>query len=105
MGCYTKYGDCCTDHFVKCYQKLKLCLISIDDEKSEKEDKEGNGKKKFITEKNSNEYARTFTPEQELEAKMTQRSMFLSKRDHITPNECCDGELEWSVAGTLCSKK
>jgi len=52
-SCYTKYGDCCTDHFVKCYQKLKLCLISIDDEKSEKEDKEGNGKKNFITEKNS----------------------------------------------------
>lgn len=129
-SCYTKYGDCCTDHFVKCYQKLKLCLISIDDEKSEKEDKEGNGKKNFITEKNSNEYARVFSDEEKFQARMTQRSMFLTKPDHITPNECCgqkpynsadervdqrtgfstypmccSGELEWATAGALCSKR
>lgn len=29
-SCYTKYGDCCTDHFLTCYQHLKLCLIKVD---------------------------------------------------------------------------
>jgi hypothetical protein len=30
-SCYTKYGDCCTDHFETCYAELKLCLIQVDD--------------------------------------------------------------------------
>lgn len=29
-SCYTKYGDCCTDHFLTCYEHLKLCLIRVD---------------------------------------------------------------------------
>jgi len=29
-SCYTKYGDCCTDHFETCYADLKLCLVSVD---------------------------------------------------------------------------
>lgn len=128
-SCYTKYGDCCTDHFVKCYQKLKLCLISIDDEKSDNEDKEGKDSKKFITEKRQNEYARAFSDEEILEHRMTNTKSFLQKPDHIMPNECCgqkpynsadertdshgrstypmccNGELEWAKEGALCSKR
>jgi hypothetical protein len=28
-ACFTIYGDCCTDHFVTCYDDLKLCLKKV----------------------------------------------------------------------------
>jgi len=28
-ACFTVYGDCCTDHFVTCYDDLRLCLTKV----------------------------------------------------------------------------
>lgn len=28
-ACFTIYGDCCTDHFVTCYDDLRLCLKKV----------------------------------------------------------------------------
>lgn len=92
-SCYTKYGDCCTDHFVKCYQKLKLCLISIDDEKADKqsdedEDQYNSHKNHAIGQKQYGEYA----AQNELEAVMQARAFggFLEHRPtHLAPDDCC----------------
>jgi len=116
-SCYTKYGDCCTDHFVKCYQKLKLCLISIDDEKAEKEKNESaeqyNSQKNHISQKQANEYARSFGEQFEDVMQAKRMGGFFSQPDHLTPNECCaqkpynsqdqdkDGNFPFCCAGEL----
>lgn len=92
-SCYTKYGDCCTDHFVKCYQRLKLCLISIDDEKAEAqaqtdEDAYNNQGNHVISQKGNNEYAAYSDLENAIQARAF--GGFLEPRPtHLVPNECC----------------
>lgn len=127
-SCYTKYGDCCTDHFVKCYQKLKLCLISIDDEKADKQagedqDSYNNKKNHFISNKNNGAYS----AQHELEAVLQARSFggFMEHRPtHLAPDDCCgqkpynsddtndvghhplccDGMLHYREQGTQCNQ-
>jgi len=125
-SCYTKYGDCCTDHFVKCYQKLKLCLISIDDEKAEKQKEETsddyNNKKNHAI---SNMDYKKYQAQNELEAVLQARSFggFLEHRPtQLAPDDCCgqkpynsddtndmglhplccDGMLHYRDQGTQC---
>lgn len=122
-SCYTKYGDCCTDHFVKCYQKLKLCLIAIDDEKAEKEMKESPEKAaNHISQKKNQEYMDALGPENFEDLIMARKfGGFMQKPTHLTPNECCGqkpynsadekdnkfpvccaGELTWEVESYQC---
>lgn len=125
-SCYTKYGDCCTDHFVKCYQKLKLCLISIDDEKAEAEMNESpeDAKKHpaHVSQKKSEDYMKALGPESFEDIIMARKfGGFLTKPTHLTPNDCCGqkpynsadekdnkypiccaGELSWQNEGYQC---
>jgi hypothetical protein len=133
-SCYTKYGDCCTDHFVKCYQKLKLCLISIDDEAAEKESNESETQYKqhpqHISAKRFEEYASANDFSQVIGARAFGLSGFTQKHpEHITPNACCaqkpynsehektlpdgrstyplccSGDLSWELPGQQCGGK
>lgn len=131
-SCYTKYGDCCTDHFVKCYQKLKLCLISIDDEAADKEVKEEQDMYKqhpqHISAKRFEEYASANDFSQVIGARAFGLNGFQKHPEHITPNACCaqkpynsehektlsdgrstyplccSGDLSWELPGTQCGK-
>lgn len=42
IACFTVYGDCCTDHFVTCYDDLRLCLRdNVKVENKDEQTKEG----------------------------------------------------------------
>jgi len=128
-SCYTKYGDCCTDHFVKCYQFLKLCLIAVDDEAAKKQDdltedeynNQGNHKVSAINRDSYNEIA-------DMQDLLTMRAFggtFLThKPTQLTPDQCCgqkpynsgdedeqqrnplccDQNLHWVNPGTTCDE-
>lgn len=132
-SCYTKYGDCCTDHFVKCYQKLKLCLISIDDDAADKEAQEKpemyKNHPQHISAKRFEEYASANDFSEVIGARAFGLTGFQKHPEHITPNACCaqkpynsehekplsdgrstyplccSGDLSWELPGTSCGGK
>jgi hypothetical protein len=125
-SCYTKYGDCCTDHFVKCYQFLKLCLISVDDsaaaqQKETDEDQYNQSNQHKISGQDRDKYAQM----NGLEELLTMRAFggtFQHRPTQLTPDQCCgqkpynsgdedekqrnplccDQNLHWVHAGTTC---
>jgi len=90
-SCYTKYGDCCTDHFLTCYEHLKLCLIRVDTANSDAETAAGQGK---VSQGQRDKYVKA----QEDGGLIAGRSAVFPggpdgpqgpKPQHIEPNACC----------------
>lgn len=93
-SCYTKYGDCCTDHFVKCYQFLKLCLISVDDAAAQKQDDQNeddynNNSNHKISSKNQEKYAAINGLEELLTMRAFGKTFLTHKPTQLTPDQCC----------------
>lgn len=122
VSCYTKYGDCCTDHFVKCYQKLKLCLITIDDEGAAKEQEMGSKKQNFVGKDKHQEYADHQSFENAMIGARSMKPFLVHMSpDQVKPNDCCgqkpyhnedikdgkhplccNGVLSWDVPNAKC---
>jgi len=88
-SCYTKYGDCCTDHFLTCYEHLKLCLIKVDTTGASSEDAAASGK---VGSKRKSDYMNSQLMEED--AGMIQGRSALLDGDspspaHVEPNACC----------------
>lgn len=90
-SCYTKYGDCCTDHFLTCYEHLKLCLIRVDTANNDAETSASNHK---VSQGQRDNYVKA----QDQGADLIQgRSATFGgpdgpsgpKPQHIEPNACC----------------
>lgn len=93
-SCYTKYGDCCTDHFVQCYQQLKLCLIKVDDDKAALEQKEAaskyNGNKQHISNNLKTRYEGAQVEFQDVMQQRASNAFHNQPRPtDLAPNECC----------------
>lgn len=90
-SCYTKYGDCCTDHFLTCYQHLKLCLIKVDNSGATSTEATKEGR---VTPKTVENYEKAQT---ELPATLdgwANRGADLGRKasprpEHLEPNACC----------------
>jgi len=89
-ACFTIYGDCCTDHFVTCYDDLKLCL------------------KKVKKDEPSGEEAPIDLPGNHGNKKLAPRSNLLNEANvggtnpaHVEPNACC-GQEEYNDAEKCC---
>jgi len=90
-SCYTKYGDCCTDHFLTCYEHLKLCLIRVDTANNDAETAASQNK---VSQGQREKYVKA----QDSGADLIQgRSATFGgpdgpqgpKPQHIEPNACC----------------
>lgn len=91
-SCYTKYGDCCTDHFLTCYEHLKLCLIRVD---TANNDAETSASQNKVSQGQREKYAKVQDdPLGGLD--IAARSGLLDpnapqgpKPQHVEPNACC----------------
>jgi len=89
-SCYTKYGDCCTDHFLTCYENLKLCLIKI----AEESNAQSAANIHVVTKEQAGHYETVQMSEEDAEEiGFQQRSASFytetSNPEHLTPNACC----------------
>lgn len=89
VACFTVYGDCCTDHFVTCYEDLNLCL-------------------KKITNKAETELAQALEGENAKKEKQRplgrMGGMQLDvQTGHVVPNACC-GQKEYNDGVECCVK-
>jgi hypothetical protein len=88
-SCYTKYGDCCTDHFLTCYEHLKLCLIKVDTTGASTDDAATAGK---VSPNRKSDYMESQMSEDD--GGMIQGRSALLDGDtpspaHVEPNACC----------------
>jgi hypothetical protein len=93
-SCYTKYGDCCTDHFVKCYQFLKLCLISVDDaaaqaQKEQDAEAYNNSNQHKVSKKDQEDYANINGFQDLLTMRAFGNTFLTHKPTQLTPDQCC----------------
>lgn len=89
-ACFTIYGDCCTDHFVTCYDDLRLCLKKVKPELSadatDAVDLPGRHSKPSIKER-VNEMQHDFTG--------------APNPEHVEPDACC-GQEEFNASDKCC---
>lgn len=79
-SCYTKYGDCCTDHFLTCYEHLKLCLIKVDTSG----ESEAKGRK--VSKNSQDNYMASQNTDILARAAILDNGM---KPQHVEPDACC----------------
>lgn len=88
-ACFTIYGDCCTDHFVTCYDDLKLCL-----------------KKKSPDASDAKEDAPVDLPgnhssRKPILARADLQNDFVANPVHVDANACC-GQEEYNDSMKCC---
>lgn len=91
VACFTVYGDCCTDHFVTCYEDLNLCLKKITNKTPGENDlvKDLPGNKGSEAEKKI--------------WKMERHGKILKDVYNVVPNACC-GQTEYNDGIECCVK-
>jgi len=85
-ACFTIYGDCCTDHFVTCYDDLKLCLKKVKSEDG------GNSLAKDLAGNHSG--GKKPRPRAEMQHDAVNPA-------HVEPNACC-GQDEYNDEDKCC---
>lgn len=91
-ACFTVYGDCCTDHFVTCYDDLKLCLKKV---KSATSAEDGSEPKVNLPGNHEKGGAKS-------RANLLMDAVSVSQPDNVEPDSCC-GQEEYN-SGKFCCK-
>jgi len=86
VACFTVYGDCCTDHFVTCYEDLSLCLKKVNNNPQTAIAKELQG----VNQKKNDK--KLITPRMQFDS-----------NSHVVPNACC-GQTEYNDGVECCHK-
>jgi len=90
IACFTVYGDCCTDHFVSCYDDLRLCLRdNVKVENKEEQTSEGKQNIKALAPRSHN--------------KDVLRQDFTSPT-RVEPDSCC-GQTAYNKEEDCCVER
>lgn len=93
-ACFTTYGDCCTDHYVTCYDDLGLCLKKFNTRSAD----DVENIKGVAQQKNEKSAVERAQMENDANANF---GIEMTKPEHIEPNACC-GNAEFNNAVKCC---
>jgi len=91
-ACFTVYGDCCTDHFVTCYDDLKLCLKKV---KSATSAEDGSEPKVNLPGNHEKGGAKN-------RANLLMDVGLSNNPEHVEPDSCC-GQEEYNASKQCCN--